>query len=145
MTGDEPRPKAPTRARRWRPASTSSGSTYRFGLRLIGIPVAAVAVMLIYTAIRDRMVLPECDSSRARQTLANVFGQLDVKPERYEPLTTVSSSKTEVACKAALPLADGFTLMVDYSFFWEGSKANMKYSISRRPPASPPGDISPHG
>lgn len=145
MTADDLRPKPPVRAKRWRAASSSPGTTYRFGLRLIGIPVAAVAFMLLYTAIRDRFVLPECDSSRARQTLASVFGQLDEKPERYEPVTTVSSSKTEVVCKAALPLADGFTLLVDYSFFWEGSKANMKYSISRKPPASPPGDTAPRG
>jgi hypothetical protein len=31
-----------------------------------------------------------------------------------------------------LPLSDGAHVAVDYTFYWEGNKANMKYSISRK-------------
>ncbi len=33
-----------------------------------------------------------------------------------------------------LPLADGANLNVDYRFFWQGDKVNMRYSISRPEP-----------
>ncbi len=124
-----------------RPASTASraarslpGGPYRLTFRLIGIPVLAVAAVLIYRGVRDRFVLPECDSERAKQTLAEVLKQLKLEPLRYEALKTVSMSKDEVVCNAVLPLADGGNVNVDYSFFWQGNKANMKYSISREAP-----------
>ncbi|HYA07193.1 MAG TPA: hypothetical protein VEF90_14995 [Xanthobacteraceae bacterium] len=105
-------------------------------LRLIGIPVLAVAGVLIYRGLHDRFFLPECDSERAKSTLADVFKQLKIEPLRYAPIKTVSVSKAQVVCNALLPLADGSNLNVDYSFFWQGSTAQMKYSISRREPQS---------
>jgi len=120
------------------PASASAGGSYRFAFRLIGIPALAVAAVLIYTGLRERFVLPECDSARARNTLADVFRQLEVTPLRFEPISTVSSSKDEVVCKALLPLPDGGEIDVDYRFFWQGSATNMKYSISRKPPPNSP-------
>jgi len=100
---------------------------------LIGIPVLAVAGVLIYRGLYDHFVLPECDSGRAKDTLADILKQLKYQPLRYEPIKTVSSSKDQVVCNAVLPLADGANLNIDYSFFWQGSTAEMKYSISRRP------------
>jgi hypothetical protein len=86
--------------------------------------------------------LPECDSARAKDTLADVFKQLKIAPLRFEPIKTISTSKAEVVCNALLPLADGASVNIDYRFFWQGSTANMKYSISRREPqnsaVSPP-------
>jgi hypothetical protein len=135
-----PKPPSPIRARRWsRPSASSSSSSrparpYRFALRLIGIPAAAVAGVLIYRGMHDRFVLPECDSERARHTLSDVLKQLQFEPTRYEPITTVSSNKDQVVCKAALPLPDGATVAVDYTFYWEGGDANMRYSIARKAP-----------
>ena len=105
--------------------------------RLIGIPVVAVAGVLLYQGLRDRFFLPECDSSRATSTLGDVLKQLNIAPLKYAPIKTVSASKTEVVCNAALPLANGETVNVDYSFFWQGDKANMRYSISHKPPEGP--------
>ena len=126
------------------PAGAAVGGPYRFAFRLIGIPALAVAAVLIYTGLRERFVLPECDSSRARNTLTDVFKQLDVKPLRFEPISTVSSSKDEVVCKALLPLPDGGELDVDYRFFWQGSSANMKYSITRKPPPKSTAELGDH-
>ena len=105
-------------------------------LRLFAIPVLAVAGVLIYRGLHDRFVLPECDLGRAKDTLADILKQLKYQPLRYEPIKTISSSKTEVVCNAVLPLADGANLNIDYSFFWQGNIAEMKYSISRRPAQS---------
>ncbi len=134
MAGNSsPKPPSPIRARRGSSSSSSPVRPYRPALRLIGIPVLAVAAVLIYRGLHDRFVLPECDSGRAKDTLADILKQLKYQPLRYEPIKTISSSKDEVVCNAVLPLADGANLNIDYSFFWQGNNADMKYSISRRP------------
>ncbi len=129
-----PKPPASGRFTRWPAARPSPASPYRFAFRLIGIPVIAVAGVLIYRGLHDRFVLPECDSARAKDTLADVLKQLKFAPLRYAPIKTISSNKEEVVCNAVLPLPDGANVIVDYSFFWQGNKANMRYSISRRAP-----------
>jgi hypothetical protein len=104
----------------------------RLAIRLLVLPVLAVAAVLIFNGMRDRFDLPKCDSDRAKQTLTEVLKQLKFEPLRYEPIKTVSSSKDEVVCNAVLPLPDGATVVLDYSFVWQGNKANMKYSIARK-------------
>jgi hypothetical protein len=105
-------------------------------LRLIGIPAVAVAGVLIYQGLRDRLVLPECDSTRAKHTLADVLKSLKLEPSRYESLKTVSSNHDQVVCSAMLPLSDGGSIAIDYTFYWDGDTANMKYSIARKPPTT---------
>jgi hypothetical protein len=137
MAAGDFRRKSPTRgSSRWTASASPTVPTYRLTFRLIGIPALAVAGVLLYQGLRDYFVLPECDSARARSTLTDVFRQLNVAPQRFEPVKTISTSKDEVVCKASLPLADGATLDIDYRFFWQGNKANMKYSIARKPPQS---------
>ncbi len=101
-------------------------------LRLIAVPLIVIIAALLYHGLRDRFFLPECDSERAKQTLADVLKQLKLEPVRYEPIRTVSSGKTRVVCNATLPLPGGGSVAVDYSFYWQGSQANMKYSVARR-------------
>lgn len=103
-------------------------------MRLIGIPAAAVAGVFIYSGLRDRLVLPECDSARAQHTLADVLKALKLEPVRYEPIKTVSGGKDQVACNAVLPLPGGGNVDVDYTFFWQDGQASMKYSIARKSP-----------
>jgi hypothetical protein len=124
-----PNPPARRSARR-----SSSDRPNRWLLRLVAIPVLAGAGLLIYRGLQERFVLPECDSSRAKDTLTDVLKGLDSAPLRYEPIKTISRNDKEVVCNAALPLSDGATLNVDYRFFWQGSSAQMKYSISRNEP-----------
>ena len=131
-----PKPPKPIRARRW--SGTASPSVrprpYRMAMRLIGIPAVAVAGVLIYRGVRDRLVLPECASERAKHSLADVLKQLQLEPTQYEPINTVSSSKDQVVCNAVLPLPGGGSVVADYTFYWQGSSADMKYSISRKRP-----------
>jgi hypothetical protein len=44
----------------------------------------------------------------------------------------VSSSKDQVACHAVLPLPGGGSVVADFTFYWEGGTAQMKYSVSRQ-------------
>jgi hypothetical protein len=134
MTSDDP---PPLRARRWTPPPSadrpsSPRKSYRFVLRLLGIPVLAVAGVFIYSGIRDRLALPECDSDRAKKSLAEVLKELNYAPTKYEPVTTVSATKDQVVCNAVLPLPDGSSVAADFTFYWQGDKANMKYTVARK-------------
>src|SRR5271156_6412257 len=109
---DDSSPNTPPsiRARRWSrpPASPARrGRPNRLVLRLIAIPAVAVLGVLLYKGIRDRLVLPECDSDSAKHTLADVLKQLQLEPIKYEPIKTVSASKEQVVCNATLPLPSG--------------------------------------
>lgn len=129
----------PLRARPWRrPSSDDRRSSpfrsYRLVFRLLGIPVLAFAGFLLYRGVHDRFILPACDSDSAKKTLADVLGQLKLEPTRYAPLQTVSSDKDENVCSAVLPLPDGGTVTIDYTFYWQGNQANMRYSVARKQP-----------
>jgi hypothetical protein len=140
MPDDPPqKSSAPIRARRWSgPASPPRRPRpYRFALRLIGIPAAAIAGVLIYRGARDRFELPQCDSDRARHTLSNILKEMKLEPVRFAPIKTVSSTKEQVVCSAVLPLPDGASVAADYSFYWDGGSANMKYSIARQASGNP--------
>lgn len=132
-------PPPPVRARRWTrtgtPSSTRS-SPYRLVFRLLGIPIIVVAAVVIYRGLRAHLVLPECDSDTAKQTLSQVFKELKLEPASYAPITTVSSSKDKVVCNAVLPLPDGGSVVADYTFYWQGNTANMRYSIHRQAKSS---------
>jgi hypothetical protein len=129
-----PKPPKPIRARRWSgPASPPvRPRPYRLALRLIGIPAVAVAGVLIYRGLRDHFVLPECDSDRAKQTLADVLKQLQLEPTQFAPIKSVSSTKDRVVCNAVLPLPDGGSVVADFTFYWQGGTAHMNYSVSRK-------------
>jgi hypothetical protein len=113
-------------------AGSARDNPYRLAFRLIGIPAIAIAAVVLYRGLRTHLVLPECDSEAAKQTLSEVLKQLKLEPVRYAPIKTVSSTKDNVVCNAVLPLPDGASVVVaDYTFFWQGDKADMRYSIHR--------------
>jgi hypothetical protein len=127
-------PQSPASGRSGDPSPQTTPRTPRPRLapRLIAIPLIGVVAGLLYYGLHDRFFLPECDSDRAERTLADVLKQLKLEPSRYAPITTVSSSKTQVMCKATLPLPDGGNVEIDYSFYWQGSQANIRYSVTRK-------------
>ena len=134
MATDKPPPKSasPARFTRLPTSPSSSRPPYRFALRILVIPVIAVAGVFIYSGIRARLVLPECDSDRAKKSLAEVLQQFKYEPTTYAPIKTVSTTKDQVVCSAVLPLPDGSSVAADFTFYWQGDKANMKYSVARR-------------
>ena len=104
----------------------------RQAMRLAVVAGVVIVAALLYRGLHDRFFLPECDSDRAKKTLAEILKQLKLEPLRYEPLQTVSTSNTQVVCSATLPLPDGGSVAVDYSFYWQGSQANIRYSVTRK-------------
>ena len=138
MAADDPSPNPspnsrPPRSARWSAPRPPSNNSNRTLFRLIAIPALAFAGVLIYRGVHERFTLPECDSSRAKSTLSDVLKQLKVEPLRDEPIKTVSSNNQQVVCNVVLPLSDGGTINIDYTFFWQGNTADMRYSISRKP------------
>ena len=138
MASDDP---PPLRARRWTPppsagVRSSPRKSYRFALRLLGIPIVAVIGVFIYGGIRNRIVLPECDSDRAKKSLVEVLQQFKYEPTKFDPIKTVSATKDQVVCSAVLPLPDGSSVTADFTFYWQGDQANMKYSVARQAPAN---------
>ena len=107
-------------------------------LRLVGIPAVAVAGVLIYRGLRDHFVLPECDSERAKHSLSDVLKELKMEPARYAPIKTVSSTEDQVVCSAVLPQPGGGSVVADYAFYWQGGKASMRYSVTKRAPGTAP-------
>jgi len=117
-------------------ARRSLDSRKRWALRVGGLAVAAAATGFLYYGVRAHFVLPECDSQTAKKTLAQVLKEMRLEPVRYAPIKTISSTKDKVVCNAAMPLPDGATVVVDYTFSWQGRTPNMRYSIHRAPAQS---------
>ena len=142
-SNESSKPSAPVRARPWQrpPSEPVRRRPYRFALRLIGIPAVAIAGVYLYHGLRAHLFLPECDSETAKHTLADVLTQYRFEPTRYEPIKTVSSGKDEIVCNAVLPLSNGSNVAIDYTFYWKGSTASMRYSVT--PPALPATPVPP--
>ena len=102
--------------------------------RLIGIPALAFAGVLIYRGVQDRFTLPACDSSRAKSTLNELLGQLKAEPLQEGAIRTVATSKQQVVCSVVVGQSGGGAFNIEYTFFWQGNSADMRYSISRKPP-----------
>ena len=137
MTSDSSPPNKPTppiRARRWSPPQRRPHNRYRTLVRLLGIPVLAVTGVILYRGLRAHLVLPECDSDTAKQTLSQVLKELKLEPVRYAPIKTVSSTKDQVVCNATMPLPDGGTVVADFTFYWQGNTADMRYTVRREAP-----------
>ena len=131
---------APPVARRGSSASPPASSRRRLIFRLLAIPALAVAVYMMFTygGLRDYLELPQCDSDHAKEWLGQALQPFNFGTPRYESVKTISSSKQEVACNAILALPDGSNIAVDYSFYWHGSKVNMRYSVPLTGSGSPP-------
>lgn len=77
--------------------------------------------------------LPECDSSRAKSTLSDIFKEKKLSPKSYKEIKTISSSKDSVACLATLPLTDTELLTINYKFVPSTSGAQIQYEYSIGP------------
>ncbi len=144
MAADDPspNPRPPLRSRRWSappsPRSPPSSNPNRTLFRLIAIPALAFAGVLIYRGVQERFILPACDSSRAKASLNELLGQLKAEPLQEDAIKTISTTKQQVVCNVAVQKSDGSTVQLNYTFFWQGNSAEMRYAISLKPAQSPP-------
>jgi hypothetical protein len=111
-----------------------SKKIYGWAVAAAGLVILIAGAVQVYNAVRENFVLPECDSQRAKDTLSNVFKEHKFEPLRYEAIKTVLTNDDEVVCNAILPLSDGVNLVADYTFFWDGNSAKIKYSLVRKAP-----------
>ena len=135
-------PSAPISSQRKNRGATPASRRRRLIIRLLALPVLAGAVFLLFNGLRDYLELPKCDSDHAKEWLGQALQPFNFGPTRYETIKTISSSKQDVVCSAELALPNGSNIAVDYSFYWSGSKVNMRYSVpltgSGSPPPAPP-------
>jgi hypothetical protein len=106
--------------------------------RLIGLPALAFAGVLIYRGVQDRFTLPACDSSRAKSTLNELLDHLKAGPLQEDAIKTVSTSKQQVVCSVVVQQSGGGAFNIEYTFFWQGNSAEMRYAISLKPAQNPP-------
>jgi hypothetical protein len=135
-------PSAPISSQRKSVGTTPANRRRRLIFRLLALPILAGAAFLLFNGLRDYLELPKCDSDHAKEWLGQALAPFKFNPTGYESIKTISSSKQEVACNAVLALPNGSNITVDYSFYWSGSKVNMRYSVpltgSGSPPPAPP-------
>jgi hypothetical protein len=136
-------PSAPVPSRRASSGKAPANRRRRLILRLLALPAVAIAayVMFNYGGLRDYLELPQCDSDHAKGWLGQALQPFKFNA-RYESIKTISSSKDEVVCNAVLALPNSSNITIDYSFYWSGSKVNMRYSVpltgSGSSPPTPP-------
>jgi hypothetical protein len=135
-------PSAPVASRRGSSRNAPANRRRRLIIRLLALTALAGAAYLLFNGLRDYVELPQCDSDHAKKWLGQALDPFKFGPTRYESTKTISSSKQEVVCNAVLALPNGSNITVDYSFYWSGSKVNMRYSVpltgSGSPPPTPP-------
>jgi hypothetical protein len=135
-------PSAPLSSRRKSGGANPANRRRRLIFRLLALPILAGAAFLLFNGLRDYVELPQCDSNHAKDWLSQALQPFQFNPTGYESIKTISSTKQEVACNAVLALPNGSSVAVDYSFYWSGSKVNMRYSVpltgSGSPPPAPP-------
>jgi hypothetical protein len=135
-------PPAPISPQRKSGGTTPANRRRRLIFRLLALPLLAGAAFLLFNGLRDYVELPQCDSSHAKEWLGQALAPFKFDTTGYQSIKTISSSKQEVVCNAVLALPNGSNMAVDYSFYWSGSKVNMRYSVpltgSGSPPPAPP-------
>ncbi|MBV9704672.1 MAG: hypothetical protein JO163_18235 [Methylobacteriaceae bacterium] len=97
---------------------------------LAGALIAIAAGVKFFGGIWESNHLPGCDSQRARDTLSDIFKEKKLSPTGYNQVKTVSEANDKVVCQADLAMPDKGTIHVEYEFFWEGPKREIKYSIT---------------
>jgi hypothetical protein len=137
-------PSAPISSQRKSGGTAPANRRRRLIVRLLALPAIAVAAYVMYTygGLRDYLELPQCDSDHAKEWLGQALAPFNFGAPHYESIKTVSSSKQEIVCNAAVAFQNGSEIAVDYSFYWHGNKVNMRYSVpltgsGSAPPAAP--------
>ena len=135
-------PSAPLSSQRKSSGINPANRRRRLIFRLLALPILAGAAYLLFNGLRDYLELPQCDSDHAKEWLGQALQPFNFGAPHYESIKTISSTKQEVVCNATVAFPDGSNTAVDYSFYWHGSKVNMKYSVpltgSGSPPPAPP-------
>ena len=114
-------------------ASTRGGPRWlRWITMAFGLIIAAVSLLGLIGKVSEFGSLPRCDAQRTKDTLSDLNKQNKVNASQYNAITTVSTGKDEVLCRANLALRDGGTLEYDYRIFKEDSGVKVQITEFRR-------------
>jgi hypothetical protein len=94
-----------------------------------GLVVTVVGALVLIGNLMTRNDLPDCDSTRAKDTLSDIFKKNEVNAARYDEIKRLTKADDEVTCHAKLTLRDGGKLEIDYKLLREG--ADMTLRITR--------------
>jgi hypothetical protein len=99
---------------------------------IVGVGLVAVGVVIVLAKFVTRNDLPGCDSTRAKDTLSNIFKQNNIHASRYDEIKTLTTAESEITCNATLTLRDNSKFVIDYKLFKDGS--DMRLLITRSNP-----------
>jgi hypothetical protein len=107
----------------------SAAPAPRQGLSLVQ-KVVYIAVAVVFGLIGLAKLitwndLPGCDSTKAKNTLSDIFKQRKVEATRYDSIDTVSKKDDEILCNAKLSLKDGGKVAIDYKLFKENNETRL--------------------
>ena len=114
-------------------ASAQGGSRWlRWVTLAFTLVIAAASLLGLIGKIADFGKLPRCDAQATKDTLSDLNKQNKVNASHYNAITTLSTDKDEVLCKASLALRDGGTLEYNYRIFRDGSGTKVQITDSQR-------------
>jgi hypothetical protein len=99
---------------------------------IVGIALLSVGALILIGRLVTRNDLPGCDSTRAKDTLSDIFKKNNVTASRYDDIKTLTTAENEITCNATLTLRDNSKLVIDYKLFKEGS--DMRLLVTRSNP-----------
>jgi hypothetical protein len=131
MTDQQASPSAPQSAAEANKASGRRTMT-RWVQIIVGLGLGVLFIFILVAKIATRNDLPACDSTRAKDTLSDIFKNRNVDATRYDEIKGLTASDAEVTCNATLTLRNNSKLVIDYKLFREGD--GMKLLITRSSP-----------
>ena len=93
--------------------------------KIVYIAVAVVFGLIGVAKLITWNDLPGCDSTKAKNTLSDIFKQRKVEATRYDSIDTMSKKDDEILCNATLSLKDGGKVAIDYKLFKESGETRL--------------------
>jgi hypothetical protein len=123
-SGDTPSAQIPLQPK---PPSTAG----RIIKIVVAVGLLAVVGLIMVAKFVTRNDLPGCDSTRAKDTLSDIFKKNDINASRYDEIKTQSKTDEEITCYAKLTLRDNSTQEIDYKLFRENGEIRLLITSSK--------------
>lgn len=93
--------------------------SFRWSMRVASVLSIVAAVVVVIANISNIFLLPQCDSSKSRDVLGDIFRKADVKVTAITDFSTTSETSKEKRCLARIGV-DNDKLTIGYRLFWDG-------------------------
>jgi tetratricopeptide (TPR) repeat protein len=103
----------------------------------VGYGVAAIALLFKFVSYFNPFgLLPSCDSSGAKNGLSDIFKSAKLEFSRYIEIKTLTTSKEENTCWAALEESAGGTAEFEYRVFFVDKEPKVQVTSEEHKPAA---------